>query len=316
MTELRTDRKKFGFATRLQTAFFTIGSAIGLIAGCAPDRGTPAGASERSASSSEGVRIQGTASASRDASSTASKATPRADAATPAGETSMVRIPEGRARICEGEYADSCGDASVDVTAFQIDRTEVTVGAYTACVEAGVCSVLGVSAQIPLCNWTRRDARGDHPINCVDFDEASAFCAWAGKRLPTGPEWALAAGGTENRFYPWGDSPLDLADALKASGCVRRTGTCPSGIDSPRAAPFELKDMSGNVREWTTDEPCTATYRHCGIAVSERQKRWRVVYGTSWADPNVGDLPPVIGRTEAVLATRSGDPKIGFRCAR
>ena len=100
------------------------------------------------------------------------------------------------------------------VGAFEIDKTEVTVRAYRACVEAGACQARwtvdwdGLTEEkrrkySQPCNWGTPD-RDTHPMNCVDWQDAERFCTWAGKRLPTEQEWEYAAGGKAGNDYPWG----------------------------------------------------------------------------------------------------------------
>ena len=119
-------------------------------------------------------------------------------------------------------------------------------------------------------SWWRRPegpqsslgGRGDHPVVHVSWNDALAFCAWAGARLPTEAEWEYAArGGLEGRVYPWGDElepggehrmnvwqgtfPTDntLADGY--------LGTAPVDAYAPNG--FGLHNMTGNVWEWCAD---------------------------------------------------------------
>ena len=62
---------------------------------------------------------------------------------------------------------------------------------------------------------TTEPARGDHPINCVDWDMAVGYCAQAKKRLPTEAEWEFAARGPDGRRYPWGDDAPDKTIKLR-----------------------------------------------------------------------------------------------------
>ena len=82
--------------------------------------------------------------------------------------------------------------------AFQIDRTEVTVERYDKCVQAGACTSANTGDS---CDWGQ-GGRENHLVNCVDWEQAKAYCRWAGKRLHTEAEWEKAARGTDERTYP------------------------------------------------------------------------------------------------------------------
>ena len=193
------------------------------------------------------------------------------------------------------EYARSEGDTGspeVQVAAFTIDRTEVTVAAYEACVSAGACSATDSGE---FCNAGRPD-RATHPVNCVDWHQASAYCAWAGKRLPTEQEWEYAARGDDARGFPWGN------EEVGARACWNRwssrLGTCPVGSHPRGASPFGVLDMAGNVGEWTA---------------SEHEAGARVDRGGSWHDALPVALRSVT-RHGSAPTDRDGD--LGLRCAR
>src|SRR5207244_3489082 len=84
-------------------------------------------------------------------------------------------------------------------------RAGDAVEAYQRCVDAGVCS--GPETEKESCNWGRRP---DHPVNCVDWNQATEYCRWAGGVLPSAEEWEYAAKSGDPLQYPWG------ADAPKA----------------------------------------------------------------------------------------------------
>jgi formylglycine-generating enzyme required for sulfatase activity len=102
----------------------------------------------------------------------------------------------------------------VTLKPFSMDVTEVTVAAYEACVDAGSCSTLDLNEYDP-CNWGKSD-RGNHPINCVDWEQATSFCRWANKRLPTEEEWEYGAlqGGA------WGIGSIPGATRCRRTSCA------------------------------------------------------------------------------------------------
>jgi formylglycine-generating enzyme required for sulfatase activity len=141
---------------------------------------------------------------------------------------------------------------TVTLSAYSIDKYEVTNVRYKACVDAGGCTAPG-----SVNSWTRSPYYGtstyaDYPVLNVDWFQANAFCAWAGKRLPTEAEWEKAArGSSDTRKYPWGDSAPDCTKTNYDYSCVgdtNRVGFYPSG-----ASPYGVMDMAGNVVEWVND---------------------------------------------------------------
>lgn len=127
-----------------------------------------------------------------------------------------------------------------------VDVTEVSTAAYGACVQAGQCTP-AIVATGEGCNLTRQD-RGNHPINCATAHQATAFCGWLGKRVPTEEEWRFVArGGARDTPFPWGAQP-----PVPTRACLDRgaRGTCEVGSPSAGASPEGVFDLVGNVEEW------------------------------------------------------------------
>jgi formylglycine-generating enzyme required for sulfatase activity len=169
----------------------------------------------------------------------------------------MVTIPSGPFMMgCNVAVDTECKPEEypyheVTVPTFMLDRYEVTAAEYKACVDASVCSPAGTTPST--CNFGV-PGRENHPINCVDWNQAAAYCAWAGKRLPTEAEWEKAARGTDGRKYPWGNVDLDCDHAVhSANGCVNAT-TAPIGSKPAGVSPYGALDMVGNVYEWVEDD--------------------------------------------------------------
>ena len=190
----------------------------------------------------------------------------------------MASIPGGTFMMgSESGEADEKPVHSVRVDRFCMDMTEVTVQAYTECVRAGQCTATANAD--PKCNYGRA-GRGNHPINCVTWKQASDCCAWQKKKLPTEEQWEYAArGGPEGRLYPWGNAAPDGAE-LCSSESKSVDGTCEVG--SCPAGAFGLRGMAGNVWEWTDTKYCDsyAESKKCCDARVNRGSSWYQSYGT------------------------------------
>jgi formylglycine-generating enzyme required for sulfatase activity len=179
----------------------------------------------------------------------------------------------------------------VTLDTFCIDINEVTTAAYKACSDVGECKrppaepsypkapgdadayhEKEVKAYAELCNFGK-EGREQHPINCVSWDLADAYCKVKKKRLPTEAEWEYAARGADGRKFPWGDQPGDvtfmnaggtefskweLAHGLRQSkrmfeGDDGFPGTAPVGSFPKGKTKLGANDFVGNVWEWTND---------------------------------------------------------------
>jgi formylglycine-generating enzyme required for sulfatase activity len=224
------------------------------------------------------------------------------------GQTSEVTVKMRGGGVSGGGSAGSdTGKAGVEWVWSQVARlsfakSETTVGQYRACVEAGACEAKHhqTKSDNGYCNWGYSD-RDRHPMNCVDWHGARAYCEWAGGRLPTEEEWYAEASNGGKRAYPWGDREVSCNLAIWGDGnnpdgcgqnhtwavCSKTAGNSVSG----------LCDLSGNVWEWTSSEDGAG----------------RVVRGGSWRSFNPEPLR-ASARARSVPVSRDSDD--GFRCVR
>ncbi len=166
----------------------------------------------------------------------------------------MVYIPAGDFDMGSNKrMADERPIHTVYLDEYYIDKTEVTNKMYQKCVDLGVCSPPHAKYSFLRNQYFGNEKYNNFPVIYIDWNQASTYCKWAGRRLPTEAEWEKAARGTDLRTYPWGED-IDCSRAnfsLDDRECVGDTkpiGSYPSG-----ASPYGALDMAGNVWEWVND---------------------------------------------------------------
>jgi len=258
-----------------------------------------------------------------------------------------VFVPGGTFwRGCTLGNEDYCADDEVPahitiMSAYRIDRLEVTAADYKACVSANwpgcteptaVGGTYGTYAPAP---------KQTHPINYVSWGNAAAYCEFAGRRLCTEAEWEMAAGGScsvigeevgncadNDLVLPWGGGySCDYAIILESgssnnSGCGDGT-TWPVGSKPAGASPYGALDMIGNVTEWTQDiysateayEAC-ATEGVCSDPVFTGAGTSHVIRGGHFGSGYPDDFYPPENQSKvsARASAESPDEMTGFRC--
>jgi formylglycine-generating enzyme required for sulfatase activity len=159
----------------------------------------------------------------------------------------MVKVGAGTYRVGRdspgGNYAPV---QSIAVNDFWIDQYEVTNVQYA--------EFLSATKGLPPASWVGEAMPAglpDFPVEGVTWDQAAAFCKWAGKRLPTEAEWEVAARGPGSNppLFPWGNDP----EAGGKISDLSQTDTYEVGTFAFNKSPFGVYDMAGNVWEWVGD---------------------------------------------------------------
>ena len=198
----------------------------------------------------------------------------------PTDDMEMVCVPAGEFEMGSPRGEDNERPVhTVTLDAFWIDRMEVSVAQFRLFVEAtdrrtdaersgyGWAQVGMEWRQVRDADWMHPDgpdseADDSHPVVHVSWNDAAAYCEWAGARLPTEAEWEYAARGPQGFVYPWGDefegSRLNYCDAncevdwdLSADDGYERVA--PVGSYPAGASWVGALDLAGNVWEWTAD---------------------------------------------------------------
>jgi formylglycine-generating enzyme required for sulfatase activity len=241
----------------------------------------------------------------------------------------MILIPAGPflmgsdKKVDRNAYLAELPQRKIHLDAYEIDKFEVTTVQFLKFVLA--------KGLPPLIDWQYdggnfQETMVNHPVMHVSWDDADAYCRWAGKRLPTEAEWEKAARGDDGRIYPWGNQMAGLSRSnfgrTGLSGPVRdrpeRLLLYPPIISVDKydnaVSPYGIFQMSGNVAEWVADwyDPryyASAPDRNPKGPENGTQRGFR---GGGWID----STPSVRA------AQRNGtDPStkmnwMGFRCAR
>ncbi|MCE1245365.1 MAG: formylglycine-generating enzyme family protein [Firmicutes bacterium] len=183
-------------------------------------------------------------------------------------DANMVFIPAGKFKmgVSPGDteaMSDELPLRDVSTDGYYIYTREVTVYQFQKFVEATRYYTTAEKAGSPVV-WRQMRRSGMMPAVCVSYDDAQAYCKWAGGRLPTEAEWEKAARGMDDaRKYPWGDTfeknffNSELMDFEKWSR-VRPRGASGHGlVETGRMqdgrSPFQVEDMIGNAWEWVSD---------------------------------------------------------------
>ena len=225
----------------------------------------------------------------------------------------MVTIPAGEfIRGTDERLPDEGPQHTLFVPAFQIDIYEVTNLQYKKFIDA-----TGRASPRHFENRTYPEGKVDHPVVYVSWYDAEAYCAWAGKRLPSDIEWEKAARGTDGRTYAWGnDFNVNFANTpvrweyLKTEGDTTPVGGFPQG-----KSVYGLYDTSGNVWEWTAS--WYEAYPGNTRITENYGETYKTLKGGSWWDCSFykcGISAPLYNRSFFYPKTKN--KSFGFRCAK
>ena len=221
----------------------------------------------------------------------------------------MALIPVGSFEM--GDHLDGLSNAlpvhTVELDEFYMDTREVTVGQFREFVNQSGYNYGG--------NWNdvAKYSPGDeYPMVLVNWNDATAYAGWAGKRLPTEAEWEYAVrGGLVGKRYPWGDEISHDDANYDGTGGKAKWSKC-SPVGSFAANGYGLYDMTGNVYEWCQDwsgsdyDSNTPAKNPSGPVTG----KYRVLQGGGW-DSSTLDLRVAYRIRNAPLYQRYS---CGFRC--
>ncbi len=238
---------------------------------------------------------------------------PHASSLAPPPQIPRIRVENGAVLVPAGNYKLGTDDAKAPiperpsrhgfVPAFWMDKTEVSVADYRACVDAGACARPRKSSA--RCTYDKND--GLLPVTCVHWSDATRYCRYQHKRLPTEAEWEAAARGPLENV---GGSGCYVAVTLLSETTARSCfGDAPGRVGARPTArsPLGIDDMRGNVEEWVEDY-----YQELRGNGPPRAGASHVIRGGGWLSPP----------SQARVHSRSwgsvleAGPNVGIRCAR
>lgn len=223
----------------------------------------------------------------------------------PADGMDMIPIPAGKFSMGSDDGDDDEKPVhTVNLTAYYIDKYEVSVAQYRRCVEAGICAE-------PF-TWPAF-SEPNAPVVGVTWDDAKNYCEWVGARFPTEAEWEKAARGTDARTFPWGNQEQDctlgnyVVQDAECVGSPAEVGSYPGG-----ASPYGVLDMAGNAFEWVADWYAADYYADSPARNPQGPESgiFKVARGGSWARDEVSAAD-----RHTIGLPSDPDSDFGFRCA-
>jgi ABC-type amino acid transport substrate-binding protein len=222
----------------------------------------------------------------------------------------MRRIPAGEfVRGSNIGFPDERPEQTIHLDEFFIDQYEVTNRQYAQCVNAGRCTLPRLPRSVNFSGYYAQSIFGNYPAIWVSWQDATNYCQFVGKRLPSEAEWEKAARGGQNVIYPWGnDEPTTQTNFNYVQRDAAAVGSFPGDVSL-----YGVNDMAGNVREWVSDwyqwdyYPVAPTSNPTGPATGVT----RVLRGGSWNDVAVYVRTTV----RKNYLPDSYDSNLGFRCA-
>ncbi len=192
--------------------------------------------------------------------------------------------------VSAGEFLYSEDKTPLTLESFRIGKYPVTNTLYKRFLDANP------AYRVPYVhadwarpyNWDQEkciypEGKANCPVVLVNWEDAQAYCQWAGKRLPTQQEWEKAARGTDGREWPWGDEFSSDNANTRESGIGHTT---PVGCYPDGTSPYGCLDMAGNVWEWTASSRDEDTAVVCGGSWFSFQANARCAY-RDWLYPDL-----------------------------
>jgi formylglycine-generating enzyme required for sulfatase activity len=180
-------------------------------------------------------------------------------------------------------FQDQSPAHTINLDDFWIDETEVTNAMYTMCVNAGICEPPRYNSSSKRTSYYNDPNYEDFPVLYVSWEDATMYCGWAGRRLPTEAEWEKAARGVNEFIYPWGNAaPSEsLLNFNNIIGDTVAAKSYPKG-----ASPYGALNMAGNVWEWVSDWYSPYYYEKSDTDNPQgpTSGSYRIMRGGSWSD--------------------------------
>jgi formylglycine-generating enzyme required for sulfatase activity len=212
-----------------------------------------------------------------------------------------LTAPDGMVAVPAGKFLYGEKKEAGNLPAYFIDKTEVTNAEYQK-----FCAATGhaLPADFP-------QTSPDLPVVNVTFADAEAYAKWAGKRLPSAPEWEKAARGTDGNLFPWGNQ-LDPSRANVGTNTIRPANDFPNGV-----SPYGALQMVGNVWEWVAElsQPAQRDLDYLAPRLSPKptlDEPWYQIRGQSFNDKLLDGAV----WDKGLVPARWKDINLGFRCVK